>query len=584
MFLFRRQDCQPAEPMLPPAEPASPPPAVAAAGLDDLVRVVERDIARVSDDLAAQNVQGVEHGRQMHEEAVAIAGEARVAAGAASQVSQAVAGVAASSGELAVAGQEIARQAAGSTAQARDAVERVGEAAAAVRQLHEAASGIGDVLRGIADIAGRTNLLALNATIEAARAGEAGRGFAVVAGEVKSLATQTKTLTEDIGRRVARISQAAQETGGAIESMAAAVRSIDSANASVAASVAQQDATLAGISRTLQEAAQDSLRLSDAITAVAGRAGAIDALSARTIAAMAETTSMIDDLGADMIGSLRTAAANGGRSEARTPVEMPATLRADGVTLPALVLGLSNTGALLRLEHGAAAAALAPKGEASLDLPRIGRLEAERVGGSAVRLHVRFTSMPPAAEQLLAKLLDDVTRDDRRFIDAAIAAAAASGSALERALAAGDISERDLFEPAYALVPDSDPPQHMTKFTLLTDRLFPPIQEPVLQLDQRIAFAAAVDRNGYLPTHNTKYSHPQRPHDPVWNAANSRNRRIFNDRAGLAAGRCSGEYLLQTYERDMGGGKRVMLKEADAPIKVRGRAWGGFRVSYRVNA
>jgi hypothetical protein len=71
----------------------------------------------------------------------------------------------------------------------------------------------------------------------------------------------------------------------------------------------------------------------------------------------------------------------------------------------------------------------------------------------------------------------------------------------------------------------------MTRFVALTDRLLPPIQEPVLELDPRIVFCAAVDRNGYLPTHNRKFSHPQ-SRDPVWNAANCRNRRIFDDRVG----------------------------------------------------
>lgn len=47
-------------------------------------------------------------------------------------------------------------------------------------------------------IAKQTNLLALNATIEAARAGDAGRGFAVVAGEVKALAGQTSSATDEI--------------------------------------------------------------------------------------------------------------------------------------------------------------------------------------------------------------------------------------------------------------------------------------------------------------------------------------------------------------------------------------------------
>ena len=46
-----------------------------------------------------------------------------------------------------------------------------------------------------------------------------------------------------------------------------------------------------------------------------------------------------------------------------------------------------------------------------------------------------------------------------------------------------------------------------------------------------MAFAAMIDRNGYLPVHNKIYSYPQRPGDVTWNTANSRNRRIFNDPA-----------------------------------------------------
>ena len=65
------------------------------------------------------------------------------------------------------------------------------------------------------------------------------------------------------------------------------------------------------------------------------------------------------------------------------------------------------------------------------------------------------------------------------------------------------------------------------------DRALPPFQEAFLAKDTRMAFCAMVDRNGYLPVHNKIYSHPQRPGDVAWNTANSRNRRIFNDAAGL---------------------------------------------------
>jgi hypothetical protein len=91
-----------------------------------------------------------------------------------------------------------------------------------------------------------------------------------------------------------------------------------------------------------------------------------------------------------------------------------------------------------------------------------------------------------------------------------------------------------------------------------------------------------IDRNGYLPVHNKIYSHPQRPGDVAWNTANSRNRRIFNDPAGLAAGRNLRAYLIQSYARDMGNGKMVMMREIDVPIRVNGRHWGGFRTAYRL--
>jgi methyl-accepting chemotaxis protein len=185
------------------------------------------------------------------------------------------------------------------------------------------------------------------------------------------------------------------------------------------------------------------------------------------------------------------------------------------------------------------------------------------------------------ASETLAEITNDcgAVTPDTPFIEAVQRGAARLSAALEQAVAERRISMADLFDDKYQAVPGSNPPQVMARFVALTDELFPPVQEELLAFDKKVVFCAAVDRNGYLPTHNLKFSQPQGA-DPVWNAAHSRNRRVFNDRTGLAAGRNERRFLLQTYRRDMGGGQRVLMKDLSAPITVQGRHWGGLRLAY----
>jgi len=167
------------------------------------------------------------------------------------------------------------------------------------------------------------------------------------------------------------------------------------------------------------------------------------------------------------------------------------------------------------------------------------------------------------------------------LIATAMETATQIGLLFEQALDRGEVTPADLFDEAYQPIPGTDPVQHMTRFVKLCDRILPPIQEPLLASNRRIVFCAAVDRNGFLPTHNLKYAHSQ-SQDPVWNNANCRNRRIFNDRTGLAAARNRKPFLLQTYRRDMGGGQFLVMEDLSAPIMVKGRHWGGFRFGLNV--
>ncbi len=170
---------------------------------------------------------------------------------------------------------------------------------------------------------------------------------------------------------------------------------------------------------------------------------------------------------------------------------------------------------------------------------------------------------------------------DSPFIRHVTALAAEISSLFEAELAAGRVTTADLFDEDYRPVPGTDPAQFMTRFVPVTDRLLQQRLDQALEFNRRIVFCVAVDRNGFLPTHNSQYSKPQ-GQNAAWNAANCRNRRKFDDRVGLAAARNRKPFLVQTYRRDMGGGRMTLMMDLSAPILVQGRHWGGLRLAYTV--
>src|SRR5882724_1152705 len=177
--------------------------------------------------------------------------------------------VAAATEELSASVGEISAQVQASAREARDAVAQAEQTNAMVEVLDQAATRIGEVVKMISAIAAQTNLLALNATIEAARAGEAGRGFAVVAGEVKGLAAQTATATEDITRQVSEIQTATGQAVTAIRSISRAIGGIDEKMTAIAAAVEEQGAATTEISRNFQQAAQGTREVTETIGNVA---------------------------------------------------------------------------------------------------------------------------------------------------------------------------------------------------------------------------------------------------------------------------------------------------------------------------
>ncbi len=150
------------------------------------------------------------------------------------------------------------------------------------------------------------------------------------------------------------------------------------------------------------------------------------------------------------------------------------------------------------------------------------------------------------------------------------------GRVLEDAVKGGQIRLDDLFDHNYVPIPNTKPQKFTSKFDTLTDRLFPPVQEPILEGIAEVAYAGAVDTNGYFPTHNKRFTQPLTGDEKV-DMANNRTKRIFNDPVGKKCGAHEQAFLLQTYRRDTG----EVMHDLSVPIYVQGRHWGGFRLGYR---
>ncbi|KJC33790.1 chemotaxis protein [Bradyrhizobium sp. LTSP885] len=193
----------------------------------------------------------------------------------------------------------------------------------------------------------------------------------------------------------------------------------------------------------------------------------------------------------------------------------------------------------------------------------------------------RVAKLLETSEGLIALIADSgVETSDAPLIRVVTETAKRISDAFESAVARGDVTLDQLMDEKYREIAGTNPKQYLTDYTAFTDRVLPAIQDPIQKSDPRIVFCVAWARNGYLPTHNPNYRLPQGP-DPVWNNANCRNRRLFNDRAVKKVAASTKPFLLQTYRRDMGGGNFVLMKDLSSPIVIRGRHWGAFRMGFR---
>lgn len=470
--------------------------------------------------------------------------------------------------------------------QVRDASKLADQASAAAREaslnvdrLRESSAAIGNVVNLIAQIARQTTLLALNSTIEAARAGNAGRGFAVVASEVKALAVQTQSATEEITKKIEALQRDAAGSVDAVHRISLAIEAIRPVFENVNGAVAEQN-------ETTSEMAANAASASHFIVSVGDSAAEIDSATKQaeehgeSVAKAGNAVTMFaQKLKSRCAVLLRQGELEDLRKHERLPCHLKIEIQTTRGVVTAPVYEISMEGILI---GGPDAERLPPKQSLQATLEGVGacriRVQEHSKAGAQAQFDAPNAELAEKIEDRLWSIRDENTE----FVTRALEAGAALTKIFEDAVRSGAISIEDMFDTDYMEIPGSNPVQYRSKILGWADRALPPFQEAFRARDSRMAFAAMIDRNGYLPVHNKVYSHPQRPGDVAWNTANSRNRRIFNDAAGLAAGRNTRSYLIQSYARDMGDGKTIMMREIDVPIRVNGRHWGGFRTAYKL--
>jgi methyl-accepting chemotaxis protein len=166
----------------------------------------------------------------------------------------------------------------------------------AVQQLAEDAREIERVVSLIRQVAQQTNLLALNATIEAARAGEMGRGFAVVAGEVKALAAQTATATDEIETQISRIQSVIATVVTAIQDIVSKIGEMNEIATSVSAAVDQQRGATRTIAQNAQQATSIAVEVVHAIASIESASATTKIEANQVLDAAGQLSRQSDDL------------------------------------------------------------------------------------------------------------------------------------------------------------------------------------------------------------------------------------------------------------------------------------------------
>jgi hypothetical protein len=131
-----------------------------------------------------------------------------------------------------------------------------------------------------------------------------------------------------------------------------------------------------------------------------------------------------------------------------------------------------------------------------------------------------------------------------------------------------------IMDTDYREVQGTYPRKYRTKYDALFDQTIQAFEDEFLK-DVDVVFAVLIDKNGYVPTHNTKYAIPP-DKDAQKNLRFSRSKRNFSEKTEIKEilnYRGSGT-ILYPYHRDTG----ELMWNIGSPIRLDGSYWGAFLI------